>query len=237
MHSNTQLLKSGQIVKHELLPGCSNAAFLIDITADTQNNHIKAVYKPKSGEKPLWDFTNGTLYKREYAAFLISNHLGWPTIPETVIREGPYGIGSVQLYIDHNPKITYFDLKSKDFHELKELALFDVLVNNADRKAGHCILDKHKKLWSIDHGLCFNSHFKIRTVMLEFWGTEIDTSFIPKLKNLAHELSADSDLRYNLNNLISEDEIVSMLSRINDLVSEGIIPVLNPYHNIPWPLI
>ena len=188
MLSNTQLLKSGQIVKHELLPGCSNAAFLIDIITDTQNNHIKAVYKPKSGEKPLWDFAHGTLYKREYAAFLISNHLGWPTIPETVIREGPYGIGSVQLYIDHNPRITYFDLKNKDFNGLKELALFDVLVNNADRKAGHCILDKNKKLWSIDHGLCFHSNFKIRTVMLEFWGTEIDTNFIPKLKSLSQEL-------------------------------------------------
>ena len=232
MLSNTQLLKSGQIVKHELLPGCSNAAFLIDIITDTQNNHIKAVYKPKSGEKPLWDFAHGTLYKREYAAFLISNHLGWPTIPETVIREGPYGIGSVQLYIDHNPRITYFD-----FNGLKELALFDVLVNNADRKAGHCILDKNKKLWSIDHGLCFHSNFKIRTVMLEFWGTEIDTNFIPKLKSLSQELSTDSDLRYNLNSLISEDEIVSMLSRINGLISEGIIPILNPHHNIPWPLI
>ena len=239
MRSNTQLLKSGQITNHELLPGCSNAAFLIDITPDPQNKNdcIKAVYKPKSGERPLWDFSDGTLYKREYAAFLISNHLGWPTIPETVIREGPYGIGSVQLYIDHNPKITYFDLIAEASSGLKEFALFDVLVNNADRKAGHCILDEDKKLWSIDHGLCFHSTLKVRTVMLEFWGSTIEDYFMPKLNNLAENLSTNSDLRNNLTNLISEDEIFSLLSRTNNLISKGTLPVLNPYHNIPWPLI
>ncbi|SVE27279.1 uncharacterized protein METZ01_LOCUS480133, partial [marine metagenome] len=137
MYSNTQLLKTGLITKCELLPGCSNDAYLIEISDDSQNLVIKAVYKPKDGEKPLWDFPNGTLYKREYAAFLISKELGWPAIPETVIRDGPFGIGSIQLYINHDPQVTYFDLVTEEFKGLSELAIFDILVNNADRKAGH----------------------------------------------------------------------------------------------------
>ena len=237
MHSNTQLLKTGLITKCELLSGCSNDAYLIEISDDLQNLVVKAVYKPKDGEKPLWDFPNGTLYKREYAAFLISKELGWPTIPETVIRDGPFGIGSIQLYINHDPQVTYFDLATEGFNGLSELALFDILVNNADRKAGHCILDKDNKLWSIDHGLCFHSNFKTRTVMIEFWGAKINDEFIINLESLGKKLSQNSSLRLNLLKLISEDEIFSLLSRTNSLISGGIIPVLNPYNNVPWPLI
>tara|TARA_B100001146_G_scaffold178388_1_gene159973 strand:- start:8 stop:721 length:714 start_codon:yes stop_codon:yes gene_type:complete len=237
MQSNITLLQSGLITKQELLLGCSNDAFLIEISEKSLNLVIKAVYKPKSGEKPLWDFSHGTLYKREYAAFLISKELGWPAIPETVIREGPFGIGSVQLYIEHNPEVTYFDLIHDGFNGLNELALFDILVNNADRKAGHCVLDGDNKLWSIDHGLCFHSDFKVRTVMLDFWGTKIDGKLITSLESLAEELSKDSKLNHELHLLISEDEIYSLLSRTKSVISKMIIPVLNPYYNVPWPLI
>ena len=235
--SNIQLLQSGSIIKHELLPECSNAAFLIDISTGPQNVPLKAVYKPQSGETPLWDFSGGTLYKREYAAFLVSRELGWPSIPDTAIREGPFGIGSVQLYIPHKPNINYFDLINTGFKNLDELAVFDILINNADRKAGHCILGLDKTLWSIDHGLCFHSEFKVRTVMLEFWGSEIKDRLITSLNSLAEKLSRDSKFNQDLHIYISDEEILSLISRISSLIDTAKIPLLNPHHNVPWPLI
>lgn len=231
------MLQSGLITKHEVLPGCSNDVFLIDISNASQNLTVKAVYKPKSGEKPLWDFSEGELYKRECAAFLVSRELGWPAIPDTAIREGPFGIGSVQIYISHEPNVNYFDLINAGFKHLDELAIFDILINNADRKAGHCILGLDNKLWSIDHGLCFHTEFKVRTVMLEFWGRQIEDRLMIDLNSLAEKLSRNSKFKQDLHMLISDEEILSLMSRTSSLIATGKIPILNTYNNVPWPLI
>ena len=158
-------LESGEVIGGHTMPWGSNYTFLLWISAG-EKQCVRAIYKPRDGEKPLRDFPSGTLYKREQAAYELSRLLKWPNIPLTIIRDGPYGVGSMQLYLDCDPRITYFDMRDTIPKDLFPLAIFDLLVNNADRKAGHCLLDSEEKVWSIDHGLTFHSSFKMRTVML-----------------------------------------------------------------------
>ena len=136
-----------------------NYTFLIQVKH--QEESLRAVYKPQEGEQPLWDFPDDTLAHREASAYLVSQALGWNFVPPTVFREdGPYGPGSVQFFIDHNPNYHYFNLKDEDFQRLPSVVLFDLLINNADRKGSHLIFGPEGELWLIDHGLCFNVHEK-----------------------------------------------------------------------------
>jgi uncharacterized repeat protein (TIGR03843 family) len=116
-----------------------------------------AIYKPREGERPLWDFPDGTLCQREVAAFVVSQALDWFIVPPTVLRGGPHGIGMVQFYINCNPEVHYFTLQEETrFHDqFKQIAWFDLLVNNADRKSGHCLRGESDHIWAIDHGVCF----------------------------------------------------------------------------------
>src|SRR5690606_500174 len=142
---------------------------------------IGAVYKPQRGERPLWDFPQGTLCRREQAAFLISEALDWHIVPPTVLREAQHGLGSVQLYIDHDPARHYFTIEADEAlrPQRQRIALLDVLINNANRKAGHGLIQETEeprevaRLWGIDHGICFHVEPKLRTVIWEFGGTPI----------------------------------------------------------------
>ena len=163
------VLRDGDVIGGQQIPWSSNYTFLLRIDAGP-GRFLRAVYKPKAGERPLYDFPGGTLYRREYAAYLLGRAIGWPPVPLTLIREGPYGVGSMQLYVDSDPRITYFDLVSDHADEFGRFAAFDLVANNADRKGGHCLLGADGTIWSIDHGLTFHPDFKVRTVMLEFWG-------------------------------------------------------------------
>ena len=197
---------------------------------------VRAVYKPKAGERPLFDFPGGTLYKREQAEFVLSRAIGWPPVPLTTIREGPYGIGSMQLYVESDPRITYFDLIADHAEQLRRFAAFDLIANNADRKGGHCVLGGDGTIWSIDHGLTFHPLFKLRTVMLEFWGTPLAEELMPDLAALADRLASADSLRDELRELLTEEEEGMLRQRTEAALDEPFFPQVDPSRNIPWPL-
>jgi hypothetical protein len=229
------VLSESDVVGGQRIPWSSNYTFLVRLDAGP-GKHLRAVYKPRDGEQPLYDFPDGSLYKREYAAYLLSRALGWPDVPPTIIREGPYGVGAMQLFIETDYNITYFDLIGDHLEPLRKFAVFDLLANNADRKGGHCLLDNGGKVWSIDHGLTFHPLFKLRTVMLDFWGTEIPRDLVSDLDGLAGRLGAKGDLGDALAELLDEKEIAMLLRRLDGILGAPVIPRLSPRHNVPWPL-
>lgn len=228
------LLSSGEIVSGGQLAWGSNYTFLVGIDAGP-GKLLRAVYKPRDGERPLYDFPHGTLYKREYATFVLARSLGWPNVPLTLIRDGPYGVGSMQLYIDCNQQVTYFDLIKERAAELQRFAVFDLLVNNADRKGGHCLLGKDKRIWSIDHGLTFHSVFKVRTVMLEFWGQPIPQDLLTDLEALLKRLDSDASLKGALAELLEPAEVEALRRRLCAILQDPVHPILDRYRNVPWP--
>lgn len=229
-----RLLEAGQIVDGQRMAWGSNYTFLVHIGAGP-GKYLRAVYKPRDGERPLWDFPRGTLYKREYAAYLLSRLLGWPDIPITLIRDGPYGVGSFQLYVDCDPEANYFNLVHDRADVFERFAVFDLLANNADRKAGHCLQDRAGRIWSIDHGLTFHPVFKLRTVMLEFWGRPIAPQLLDDLKALLPKLESGGGLADGLLGLLAPEEIKALKRRLQAILKEATIPVLDPYRNVPWP--
>ncbi len=159
-------LAEGRIELLGLLPNASNAAFLARCRAGDEERF--AVYKPSRGETPLWDFPEGTLHRREVAAFVVAAALGWPNVPPTVLRDGPEGPGSLQLFVRFQVGEHYFTLQDERREDFRRVALFDLVVNNADRKAGHCLLGEDGRIWVIDHGVCFSDEPKLRTVIWDF---------------------------------------------------------------------
>jgi uncharacterized repeat protein (TIGR03843 family) len=162
-----KILLTGEIELQGQFVLGNNYAFLVKVTKDGET--CQAVYKPSRGEQPLWDFPEESLSKREMAAYLVSQALGWNLVPATILRkEGPFGIGSLQRYIEHDPNYHYFNFIDEDRARLHPAAVFDLLVNNADRKGSHILVDHEKKIWLIDHGLCFHEEEKLRTVIWAF---------------------------------------------------------------------
>ena len=231
-----ELLETGEIIGGRQIAWSSNHAFLVHLRAGP-DEYIRAVYKPRDGERPLYDFPRGTLYKRERAAFIVSRALGWPRVPVTVIREGPLGLGSMQLFVEFDPNVTYFELAGERREELFELAVFDLLVNNADRKAGHCLKDADGAIWSIDHGLTFHSAFKVRTVMLDLWDGPIPQKLQESLQALAPELEGGGGLSEKLSDVLLPEEIASLADRLEAILADPVLPRLDPYRNVPWPLV
>ena len=230
-----RLLTDADVTGHRLLPRGSNSTFLIRLASGTGSEGL-AVYKPQRGEAPLWDFPDGTLYLREYGAYLVSEALGWPAIPPTVIRSGPYGVGTVQLFISHDPSAHYFTFRNEYVPETQRIALFDAVTNNADRKSGHCLLDPSGTIWSIDHGLTFHSAHKLRTVIWDFQGQPIPGDLAADLRTLEGRLSHARDpLADALRQLISQPELDAFRSRIARILFEGVFPPPGPHRNTPWP--
>ena len=160
------LLERGTLEVLGLLPRASNFTFLARVRAD--QDQMLAVYKPRSGEAPLWDFQDGTLAAREVAAYVVSDALGWPWVPPTVLREGPQGTGSVQRFVAFDPSQHYLTMQSERADEFRKIALFDLVANNADRKSGHCLLAQDGRIFVGDHGVCFNVEPTLRTVIWDF---------------------------------------------------------------------
>jgi uncharacterized repeat protein (TIGR03843 family) len=219
-------------------PSEPEAAPVVDETAS-----IYGIYKPQAGERPLRDFPGGTLHNRERAAYLVSRELGWPRIPPTVIRTGPHGEGSVQLFIDAAPTPeadepdNYFSLRDERLGDFRNIAMFDALIHNADRKGGSCIVDDDGKIWAIDHGLTFNQLARRRTVMFEFNGTDYQPDLLGDVESLIAALESDSDLKSQLSELLEGSEIDDIVIQAKEMLEFGRYPVLDPDTNVPWPMV
>ena len=188
-----------------------------------------------SGEAPLYDFPSGTLYQRAQASYLVSEALSWHIVPTTTIRIGPYGIGRLQEYIDHDSNATYISLKKEHIDRFKQIAVFDIITNNADRKGNHFLIDQNRKIWGIDHGLTFNPQYKLRTVVWDFIGDSIPKSIILDLAKL-YELTNTSDkFLARLTKLIDNEEIEAFKERISVLSELESFPFPGSGRNVPWP--
>lgn len=222
-------------LKGQFLLG-SNYTFLVDVVHESGS--LPAVYKPVKGERPLWDFPENTLAGREVAAYLVSEALGWDLVPYTVLREdGPYGPGSLQQYIEYNPNYHYFNFKPADKDRLRPLALFDHLVNNADRKGSHIIIEKGTRhLYAIDHGLCFHEEEKLRTVVWDFAGKPIPTELLFALENLRVELRPGHRLYTVLLAYLTPTELTALDLRAEALLASGFFPQPPTYRRAyPYP--
>ena len=222
--STCEIIRHGEIVSCQLTPVGSNYTFLVQVQLDKRS--CLAIYKPRDGESPLWDFPSGTLYRREYAAYLLSQILGWDFIPFTIIREGPYGIGSMQRFVEHDPRQNYYSLTNADAAQLKVIACFDLVANSADRKPNHVLLDAGGKLWSIDHGLTFHAATKIRTVIWDFCGEPIPLPLLAALGKLAKQLDSPQDRLKELLELLSPKEVTALAERLEWVLAERAYPGL-----------
>jgi len=228
----------------------SNSTLVVEVGTE------RFIYKPRSGERPLWDFPDNTLHLRERAAYVVSEMLGWDIVPETTIQDGPYGIGSFQKWIDAEPTtvdifppttvpdgwltiITGFDetgvevtLAHEDSLRLLQIAVFDALVNNADRKAGHLLTDAFGNTFGIDHGVTFNSEDKLRTVLWGWIGQHIPENLLSDLNELKQKI-----YKSELEELLDQTEVSALLERLNTLLDQKTMPSPSPHWPaVPWPV-
>ncbi len=227
---NGEVSLTGQFVRG------SNYTFMTRISHAGQE--FTAVYKPSRGEQPLWDFPENTLAHREVAAFLVSEALGWHLVPPTVYRRNaPHGPGSLQVYIEHDANYHYFTFSPQDRQRLRLAALFDLVVNNADRKGGHMLIDAQNHLWLIDHGLCFHTEDKLRTVIWDFAGQPIPAELTASLERMLTELNDPrSALIRLLGRLLAQTEIEAMAGRIRKILADCRFPLpVGDHREYPWP--
>ena len=238
------ILQEGKIaLRGEFMWG-SNYTYLAQVQHGGEE--LPAVYKPTKGVRQLWDFSSSSLARREVAAFLVSQALGWELVPPSAYRrDAPLGPGSLQLYIDHDPEYHYFNFRPEDRQRLRPTVLFDLLVNNADRKGSHVLLDADGHLWLIDHGICFHVDDKLRTVIWDFAGEEIPDKLLANLRLFHQKLTlqqgsrseiGDSDLSRQISHYLSASEIAALARRAEELIASGCFP--NPdssRRQYPWP--
>lgn len=233
-----ELLTTGAIKARGFLANASNHTLLVQIGASALGVH--GVYKPAAGERPLWDFPTGTLANREVAAYLVSEALGWGIVPPTVLRsDGPSGPGSIQLFVPHDPELHYFVLvEDRDNHRaLARMALFDLVINNADRKGSHVMLTDDGRIQGCDHGLAFHSDPKLRTVIWELGGHELEPAWRKDLARLAAALEdPTSSLASDIAELLSPEEVANLAHRASILRGLRALPDIDPEQRpYPWP--
>ncbi len=232
-----RVLEAGDLEIAGRMRYSSNATFLVEATLDDIT--ISAVYKPRRGERPLWDFPDGTLCRREVAAYELSVGLGWGIVPVTVMRgDGVLGEGAVQQFVDHDPDEQYFTLLAGREDEFQRFAAFDVLANNTDRKGGHCLRDRqHDAVVGIDHGLTFHPMWKLRTVIWDFAGMPLPGTIADDVCRARAELDG-GPLGRRLGALLAPHEIEAVAERADALVRAGAFPEPDAgYHSVPWPLV
>lgn len=214
------------------MPQSSNATFLVDLV-DAGDVPAQAIYKPERGERPLWDFPD-CLYRREIAAYELSEHLGWGHVPPTIERDGPLGIGSLQLFIPADFQEHYFTLMEEPEHveALMEICAFDLVANNTDRKSGHVLLGDDGALWAIDNGLSFHAEFKVRTVIWDFAGEHLPPHVRSRLLDFAGAPLPDS-----IAPLLDTFERDALLTRARVLAQEGVFPHDPTGRRYPWPMV
>jgi uncharacterized repeat protein (TIGR03843 family) len=229
-----ELLADGELTVEGRLVAASNATLYCTIELDGQT--AACVYKPVAGERPLWDFPPGTLAGREVAAYAVSQAAGWNLVPPTVMRDGPYGPGMCQLWIDADTGTDLVALaRSRDQPKLRDMAVFDAAINNADRKIGHLLPIGDGRLYGCDHGVCFGEEYKLRTVLWQWRGQKLPGRALAALARLKEELVTGS-LAATLPELLSEDEVTATKDRVELLIEHRVHPY--PPENwpaVPWP--
>lgn len=229
------LLRLADIEVEGRMPYSSNATFLVNLRRDLAGTveSGQAIYKPLRGERPLWDFPSG-LFKREVAACVLSDAMGLHVVPPTIVREGPFGEGSLQWFIDARFEEHYFTLfeQREDLHDqFRAIAAFDIVANNTDRKSGHCLIDADDRVWAIDNGLCFSADFKLRTVIWEFGGEPLSDDLRERVRTVAAEPPSA------LNELLDADEVEAMVDRARMLAEGGMFPIDSTGQRYPWPMV
>lgn len=225
------LLHNGEVEVLGRMPWSSNATYLCEVRCG--DDAMRAIYKPRRGERPLWDFPSG-LDHREAAAYELSQALGWDVVPLTILREGPMGKGSLQRFVDADFEQHYFTLyEDEAFHDqLRTICAFDLIGNNTDRKSGHCLLGLDGRIRGIDHGLMFHREFKLRTVIWEFGGEPIPASLL-----VAAEALAATELPDALAALLDPVERDAVRARARALVRAGCFPIDETGRRYPWPMV
>ncbi len=226
------LLACGDIEVVGRMPWSSNGTYLVELRDRT--DHTQAVYKPQTGERPLWDFEPG-LWRREVATYELATALGWPVVPPTIVRhDAPLGVGSLQWFVPADFEQHYFTLQTEARHRrrLEQICLLDLVANNTDRKSGHVLLGLDGNVWAIDNGLSFHEDFKIRTVLWDFGGEAIEAELADALARLI-----DTGLPEVFDDLLDSDERRATLERARALLSGGRFPVDPTGRCYPWPLV
>jgi uncharacterized repeat protein (TIGR03843 family) len=228
------LLTNGALEVEGRLVTASNATLYCTVRDDS--GQAACVYKPVAGERPLWDFPNGTLAGREVAAYAVSRAAGWDVVPPTVLRDGPFGPGMCQLWIDSDPDVDIIALSRRtDDRDLRQMAVFDAVVNNADRKIGHLLPDGNGHLYGCDHGVCFAEEYKLRTVLWQWRGKRLPERATDALQILQTALD-DGGLAAGLSSLLAAEEIEATRDRISMLLRHRVHPYPpDGWPAVPWP--
>lgn len=225
-----KLLLDGEMTIEGRLVQASNATLRCDIELD--GLLAKCVYKPIAGERPLWDFPDGTLAGREVSAYLVSQAMGWRIVPPTVHRDGPFGPGMVQLWIEAD-EVDLVALSRSNDPSIRRMAVFDAVVNNADRKIGH-LLPSGEHVFGCDHGVCFSTDYKLRTVLWQWRGKPLKPLALRALEKVRAEL--DGALATRLAELITPEEVEATRRRVDLMLKHKVHPYPpEDWPAIPWP--
>jgi uncharacterized repeat protein (TIGR03843 family) len=234
------VLRDGEITILGRILESSNNALLVTVTLPCPDpgeppRVIHAIHKPRAGERPLDDFPDGTLGYREVAAYLASEATGWAIVPPTILREGPFGEGMLQAFIEPDPTVDVIDWINEDDTRLRRMAAFDAAVNNTDRKGGHILpVDGGRHVYGVDHGVCFSVTPKLRTVLWAWRGERLLPDEVAGLLRMREEM--DGDLGEALRPLLSRVEIRATVRRLDGLLDTERFPLPSPaWPAIPWP--
>lgn len=228
---HTGELEQADIIIEGRMPNSSNLTFRVWLGAE--DSELRGIYKPLAGERPLWDFPAG-LHRREVAAYRLSEAMGLHVVPPTVLRDGPLGEGSLQLFIEHDPSRHYFTILDNDpglHDQLRAMAVFDFVANNTDRKGGHVVVDPDDNIWGIDHGVCFSEEFKLRTVIWDFGGEEIADDLLEAVRPLCGAVPLQVAA------LLDDAEVAAIGERATWLCDHGRFPRPESRYQYPWPLL
>jgi hypothetical protein len=228
------LLTEGELhIEGQLIHG-SNHTFLARVE-DAQTAAL-AIYKPRRGERPLWDFPGGTLCQREVAAFQTAQALGWPFVPPTILREGELGMGMAQLFVPHDPEEHFLIMEQPSPRDVARLVAFDIVINNADRKSGHVLRSADDRLWAIDHGVAFHVEPKLRTVIWQLAGDPLPEDVQAGLRRLLKALATRGPELAALAPLLDTSELDALRERAQGLLEAGSFPAPDRQGRaIPWP--